>query len=85
MLVQTVTKSDAKGWMGKAAWQLSREVQWGDLWPSWYGNSRRKMLVFDPDSKEAKEKNKAAADERQAAEQGEIDAALKAYGFDKKE
>jgi ribosomal protein RSM22 (predicted rRNA methylase) len=27
-----VAKSDARTWMGKAAYSMARDAQWGDLW-----------------------------------------------------
>ncbi|KAG1656116.1 hypothetical protein FOA52_010298 [Chlamydomonas sp. UWO 241] len=79
----TVTRSDMKGWMGRSAWQMAREVEWGDLWPSWYTHTRRRIAVHDPDSKEAQARNKAAAGERHAAEQDDLTEALKSYGFER--
>ena len=79
---QTVTKSDGQGWMGRPAWRLAREVQWGDLWPSWYGNNRKKVQVLDPDSRKARLRNQAEREARERAERAEVDAAVRSYGFD---
>ena len=59
-----------------------REVQWGDLWPSWYGHSRRKVQVLDPDSRRARLRNQADRAAREAAERAQVEAAVRSYGFD---
>ena len=69
--------------MGRPAWQLSREVKWGDLWPSWYaGGNRRRHPVIDPDSREARLRNQVAKEAREAAERAGVEAAMRSYGFD---
>ena len=78
-----MTKSDSQGWMGRPAWRLAREIQWGNLWPSWYGSySRRKVEVFDPDSWRARLRNREEREARQAAERAQVEAAIRSNGFD---
>lgn len=79
---QVVTRSDAKGWMGRAAWELAHEVRWGDLWPGWYNNNRRRQPVLDPDSPEVQALRDAARRAKQEQEQAEVEAAIRHYGFD---
>lgn len=35
--------------MGKPSYQLACHVKWGDKWPGWYCNTRKKVDVEDPD------------------------------------
>lgn len=82
-VLQTVTRSDVKGSMGRSIWQLARDVEWGDLWPSWYSSStRRKAEVQDPDSKQVQLRRRANESLKEEQEQEALVAALKEYGFD---
>ena len=58
-------------------------LQWGDLWPGWYARgNRRRLAVLDPDSREARTRNQAAKEAKEAAERAGIEAAMRAYGFE---
>ncbi|KAF8056824.1 METTL17 [Scenedesmus sp. PABB004] len=41
-----VARSDAKGWMGAAVYDLASDAQWGDLWPSFYAANNPKRQVM---------------------------------------
>lgn len=40
-----VAKSDAKKWMGRAAYKMVQQANWGDLWPTFYHDNPKKQVL----------------------------------------
>ena len=41
-----VAQSDGTKWMGRAAYQLARSANWGDLWPAAYNQNQKQQVVM---------------------------------------
>ncbi len=69
-----VARSDSDKWMGKAAYRMAKQAEWGDLWPSFYNLNPKRQVVPPPTApglyEEAEDEGEEDEDEEEEGEEG---------------